>query len=122
MRMDTFHRLTVHCSSIPRLARIAPLVLLLAAAAPAAEGQGGGGASIAAPATAAAPRHAGPRIGLALSGGGAPGLAPVGVLRAPERAGVPLHAISGTSMGSLVGGLYAAGYSATDLQEIARGI
>jgi NTE family protein len=46
----------------------------------------------------------------------------VGVLRALERAGVPIDAISGTSMGSLVGGLYAAGYSATDLEEIARGI
>ena len=122
MRMDTFHRPPVRCSSIPRLARIAPLALLLAAAAPAAEGQGRGGASIAAPATAAAPRHPGPRIGLALSGGGARGLAHVGVLRALERAGVPIDAISGTSMGSLVGGLYAAGYSATDLEEIARGI
>jgi NTE family protein len=67
-------------------------------------------------------RHAGPRIGLALSGGGARGLAHVGVLRALERAGVPIDAISGTSMGSLVGGLYAAGYSATDLEEIALGI
>jgi len=71
---------------------------------------------------APAPRHPGPRIGLALSGGGARGLAHVGVLRALERAGVPIDAISGTSMGSLVGGLYAAGYSATDLEEIARGI
>lgn len=69
-----------------------------------------------------ATRHAGPRIGLALSGGGARGLAHVGVLRALERAGVPIDAISGTSMGSLVGGLYAAGYSATDLEEIARGL
>ena len=67
-------------------------------------------------------RHPGPRIGLALSGGGARGLAHVGVLRALERAGVPIDAISGTSMGSLVGGLYAAGYSASDLEEIARGI
>jgi NTE family protein len=67
-------------------------------------------------------RHPGPRIGLALSGGGARGLAHVGVLRALERAGVPIDAIAGTSMGSLVGGLYAAGYSASDLEEIARGI
>jgi NTE family protein len=66
--------------------------------------------------------HPGPRIGLALSGGGARGLAHVGVLRALERMGVPIDAISGTSMGSLVGGLYAAGYSATDLEEIAREI
>jgi NTE family protein len=67
-------------------------------------------------------RHPGPRIGLVLSGGGARGLAHVGVLRALERAGVPIDAISGTSMGSLVGGLYAAGYSATDLEEITRDV
>ena len=67
-------------------------------------------------------RHPGPRIGLALSGGGARGLAHVGVLRALERMGVSVDAISGTSMGSLVGGLYAAGYSATDLEDIAREI
>ena len=66
--------------------------------------------------------HPGPRVGLALSGGGARGLAHVGVLRALERMGVPIDAISGTSMGSLVGGLYAAGYSATELEEIAREI
>jgi NTE family protein len=71
---------------------------------------------------AAIARHPGPRIGLALSGGGARGLAHVGVLRALERAGVPIDAIAGTSMGSLVGGLYAAGYSASDLEEIARDI
>lgn len=68
------------------------------------------------------PRHPGPRIGLALSGGGARGLAHIGVLRALERAGVPIDAVSGTSMGSLVGGLYAAGYSATDLEQIAHAI
>jgi NTE family protein len=84
------------------------------------EGQGPVPASAGAPPAAA--RHPGPRIGLALSGGGARGLAHVGVLRALERAGVPIDAISGTSMGSLVGGLYAAGYSATDLEEIALGI
>ena len=44
------------------------------------------------------------------------------MLRALERAGVPIDAIAGTSMGSLVGGLYAAGYSATDLEEIAGDI
>ncbi len=70
----------------------------------------------------AATRHAGPRIGLALSGGSARGLAHVGVLRALEREGVPIDAIAGTSMGSLVGGLYAAGYSAADLEGIALAI
>ena len=66
--------------------------------------------------------HPGPRIGLALSGGGARGLAHVGVLRALERMGVPIDAIAGTSMGSLVGGLYAAGYNAAELEDIARDI
>jgi NTE family protein len=68
------------------------------------------------------PRHPGPRIALALSGGGARGLAHIGVLRALERAGVPIDAVAGTSMGSLVGGLFAAGYSASELEEIALGI
>lgn len=68
------------------------------------------------------PDHAGPRIGLALSGGGARGLAHVGVLRALERAGVRVDAIAGTSMGSLVGGLYAAGYSAAQLETLAQEI
>ncbi len=67
-------------------------------------------------------RHAGPRIGLALSGGGARGLAHLGVLKALERAGVPIDAISGASMGSLVGGLYASGFDAAELETIARGI
>jgi NTE family protein len=67
-------------------------------------------------------RHPGPRVGLALSGGGARGLAHLGVLRALERAGVRVYAIAGTSMGSLVGGLYASGYSAADLQRIALDI
>ena len=98
--------------------------MLVAVGAPAAHAQATPAAeSVEAPASVPAPaRHPGPRIGLALSGGGARGLAHVGVLRALERAGLPIDAISGTSMGSLVGGLYAAGYSASDLEEIARGI
>lgn len=63
-----------------------------------------------------------PHIGLALSGGGARGLAHLGVLRALERAGVHIDAIAGTSMGSLVGGLYASGYSAAELEHLAREI
>src|SRR6476469_9719632 len=55
-----------------------------------------------------------------IDGGGARGLAHVGVLAALERAGVPIDAIAGTSMGALVGGLYAAGYSAGQLDSIAR--
>jgi predicted acylesterase/phospholipase RssA len=59
------------------------------------------------------------RIGLALSGGAAFGLAHIGVLKVLEREGIPVCCITGNSMGSLVGGLYAAGYSATELESIA---
>ncbi len=51
-----------------------------------------------------------PMVGLALSGGGARGLAHIGVLEVLEEAGVPVDLIAGTSMGSIVGGLYSAGY------------
>ena len=50
-----------------------------------------------------------PRIGLVLSGGGARGLAHVGVLQALEELHIPVDAIAGTSMGAVVGGLYASG-------------
>jgi NTE family protein len=63
-----------------------------------------------------------PRIGLALSGGGARALAQVGVLRALEERGIPIDFIAGTSMGSVIGGLYAAGYSARQLMDITRNI
>ncbi|MCA8959284.1 MAG: patatin-like phospholipase family protein [Planctomycetes bacterium] len=60
-----------------------------------------------------APR--GPRVGLVLSGGGARGAAHIGVLRVLEELHIPIHAISGTSMGSVVGGLYAIGYAPDEL-------
>jgi NTE family protein len=59
-----------------------------------------------------------PKIGLVLSGGGAKGLAHVGILRAMEEAGIRPDYIVGTSMGSVVGGLYALGYSAEELEQI----
>jgi NTE family protein len=59
-----------------------------------------------------------PKIGLVLSGGGAKGFAHIGVLRALEKAGVKIDYIGGTSMGSVVGGLYASGYSATQIDSI----
>jgi NTE family protein len=59
-----------------------------------------------------------PRIGLALGGGGAKGAAEVGVLKVIERAGIPIDYIAGTSMGSIVGGLYAAGYTANELDSM----
>jgi NTE family protein len=58
-----------------------------------------------------------PRIGLALSGGGARGAAHVGVLKILEELNVPVHAIAGTSMGAIVGGLYAAGFSVAEIES-----
>ncbi len=60
----------------------------------------------------------GPKIGLALSGGGARGFAHIGALKVLRDIGMPIDYIAGTSMGSIVGGLYAAGYSVEELEEI----
>ena len=62
----------------------------------------------------AAPR---PRIGLVLSGGGARGAAHIGVLKMLDRLHVPIDAIAGTSMGAVVGGLYASGLSGVQIEE-----
>src|SRR6478672_1491583 len=59
-----------------------------------------------------------PKIGLVLSGGGAKGFAHIGVLKVLEQAGVKIDYIGGTSMGAVVGGLYASGYSATQIDSI----
>ncbi len=61
-----------------------------------------------------------PRIGLVLSGGGARGLAHVGVLKVLERERIPVDVIAGTSMGAIVGGLYASGMSAEQVAEEVR--
>ena len=61
-----------------------------------------------------------PRIGLALSGGGARGLAHVGVLKVLEELRVPVHCITGTSMGAIVGGAYASGSPAARLERMVR--
>jgi NTE family protein len=67
------------------------------------------------PALAQAPAQ--PRIGLALSGGGARGLAHIGVLKVLEELRVPVHCVTGTSMGAVVGGTFAAGVPAARMQE-----
>ncbi len=59
-----------------------------------------------------------PRIGLVLSGGGAKGFAHIGVLKVLEQQGVKIDYIGGTSMGAVVGGLYASGYSASQIDSI----
>jgi len=61
-----------------------------------------------------------PRIGLVLSGGGARGLAHVGVLKVLERERIPVDVIAGTSMGAIVGGLYASGMSALEVEAEVR--
>lgn len=61
-----------------------------------------------------------PKIGVTLSGGGAKGLAHIGILQAIDSAGLKVDYITGTSMGSVVGGLYAAGYSGDTIETIAR--
>ncbi|EIM78340.1 patatin [Nitritalea halalkaliphila LW7] len=61
-----------------------------------------------------------PRVGLVLSGGGAKGFAHIEVLREMERAGIRPDYIAGTSMGAVVGGLYASGYSVDELEDIVR--
>jgi len=71
-----------------------------------------------------APRdaHHRPRIGLVLSGGGARGTAHIGVLKVLEQMHVPIDAIAGTSMGAVVGGLYASGLSARDIEKVMTSI
>jgi NTE family protein len=68
----------------------------------------------------APPKSNRPRIGLALSGGAARGIAHVGVLRALEENAIPIDAIAGASAGALIGGAYAAGLSIAQLEAMAR--
>lgn len=63
-----------------------------------------------------------PKVGLTLSGGGAKGLAHIGILKAIDSAGLKVDYLTGTSMGAVVGSLYAAGYSGKDIEHIVRGI
>jgi len=63
-----------------------------------------------------------PKICLVLSGGGARGLAHVGVLKVLEELKVPIDCIAGTSMGAVVGGLYASGLRADDIEKIVRSL
>jgi len=76
----------------------------------------GGGVSAAEPGAAAAPSQR-PRVGLVLAGGGAKGGSHVGVLKVLEELHVPIDCIAGTSMGALVGGGYASGIPAAELER-----
>ncbi|HET7809175.1 MAG TPA: patatin-like phospholipase family protein [Steroidobacteraceae bacterium] len=88
-----------------RAACFAAIFLVLTAAAPAQEATPAG----------STPR---PRVGLVLSGGGARGAAHIGVLKVLEEYHVPVDAIAGTSMGAVVGGLYASGLSASEIERV----
>tara|TARA_R110002096_G_scaffold78772_4_gene185258 strand:+ start:2123 stop:4366 length:2244 start_codon:yes stop_codon:yes gene_type:complete len=63
-----------------------------------------------------------PKVGLVLSGGGAKGLAHIGVLKVIDSLGVKIDYVAGTSMGAIVGGLYASGYSGNQLDSIFQDI
>ena len=61
-----------------------------------------------------------PKVAVVMSGGGAKGMAHIGVLKVLERAGIPVDIVTGTSMGSIIGGLYAIGYNASALDSMVR--
>lgn len=61
-----------------------------------------------------------PKVGLVLSGGGAKGFAHIGVLEVLEKEGIPIDYIVGTSIGSIIGGLYAIGYNTQQLKDFAN--
>ena len=63
-----------------------------------------------------------PTVALVLAGGGAKGAAHIGVLKVLEEKGIPVDFVAGTSMGGLMGGLYAMGYSAVEIDSIVRSI
>ena len=60
------------------------------------------------------------KVGVVLSGGGAKGMAHIGVLKVLEKAGIPVDIVTGTSIGSIVGGLYSIGYNAHSLDSMVR--
>src|SRR5208337_3302378 len=69
--------------------------------------------------SAQVPAHR-PRVGLALSGGGALGLAEIGVLQWMEQNHIPVDRVAGTSMGSIIGAMYATGMSPDEIREFAE--
>ena len=64
----------------------------------------------------------GRRIGLALGGGGARGMAHIGVIRKLEELHIPIDYVVGTSMGSIIGGLYACGYTPDEMEKLIKSI
>ncbi len=80
------------------------------------------GASSISPVLAATTEQTRPRVGLVLSGGGARGAAHVGVLKVLDELRIPVDAIAGTSMGAVVGGLYASGMPVADIEKLLRSV
>ena len=100
--------------------RIAIKFLLLAFAASCLAQENPAPANPAAPADAQVAHPSRPRIGLALEGGGALGFAHIGVLRWFEEHHIPIDYIAGTSMGGLIGGLYATGKTPKQMEDFVR--
>ena len=63
-----------------------------------------------------------PKVGLVLSGGGAKGFAHIAVLKEIDKAGIHLDYIGGTSMGAIIGGMYAAGFTAVQIEDLVKDI
>lgn len=93
-----------------RLFFIAVFITLFSTAA-LAEGEGN-------PAEGTAPSGKRPKVGLVLAGGGAKGSAHIGVLKYIEEMGIPIDYVAGTSMGSIIGGLYALGYTPIEMDSL----
>ena len=102
-----------NCTSWQRAAAAAALVFATTASA---QTERAGAPAASHERTVAAPA-ATPRIGLALSGGGARGIAHVGVLKVLEEMRIPISCVTGTSMGAIVGGTYAAGRTPQDMEK-----
>ena len=93
-----------------------------ASATPAAGVRADGVSPAARDAPAAVPPVLRPRVCLVLSGGGARGMAHIGVLKVLEELQIPIDCIAGSSMGAVVGGLYASGMSAHDIERTMRSV
>ncbi len=121
--MPAYAFASVACRRAPALRALATLLLftVTAGASPRA-GATGPGPSPQAVAPAIGQAYARPRIGLVLGGGGAKGAAHVGVLTLLEDMRVPVDCVIGTSMGALVGGTYAAGMTAAEVEQAMRAI
>jgi NTE family protein len=107
---------------VTRLALIFALIASCRLVAAAATAAAATAATAAAATASAADAKARPRICLVLSGGGARGMAHIGVLKILEQMKVPIDCIAGTSMGAVVGGLYASGMTAGEIDATIRSV